>query len=356
MVGMSIGVIGCGNISGIYLKNLIDAGQRVVACADLEPARAAAVGALNSIEAVSVADLFKHPDVSLVLNLTVPGAHSEINKSALQNLKHVYCEKPLATFRHEGQETLDLATRVNRRVGCAPDTFLGGGLQLCRRLIDEGAIGEPVGANAFMMCAGHESWHPSPEFYYEVGGGPLFDMGPYYLTALTTLLGPIRRVSGSARATFPTRTITSQPKSGEVIPVETPTHIVGTLDFERGAIGQMTMSFDVQYHHQPCLEIYGTEGSMSLPDPNGFGGPVLVRRKGDADWREMLVDRGRADNARGIGVIDMMTSIEEGVPHRASGELAFHVLDVMQSILQASDSGESIAISSRVERPALFVD
>ncbi|MCX7801137.1 MAG: Gfo/Idh/MocA family oxidoreductase, partial [Fimbriimonadales bacterium] len=267
MEPLRIGVVGCGNISGIYLHNLTSYEQtRVVACADLDLDRAREASERFGVpKACTTAELLEDPEVELVLNLTVPKAHFEVAEAALQAGKHVYNEKPLTVERTHAARLLRLARERGLLVGCAPDTFLGAGLQTCRKLIDDGAIGEPVGANAFMMCHGHESWHPSPEFYYEVGGGPMLDMGPYYLTALTALLGPIRRVAGSARKTFPSRTITSEPKRGKVVPVETPTHLVGVLDFACGAIGQITTSFDVWSHHMPLLEVYGSEGSLSVP-------------------------------------------------------------------------------------------
>lgn len=353
---MRIGVIGCGNISGIYFDNLIGSREvEVIACSDLDIAKAQAAADHRGIKALSVEDLLGSPDIEMVLNLTVPTAHMIINMAAIQAGKHVYCEKPLALSRQEGLDLLAAANAMDLRVGCAPDTFMGGGLQLCRRILDEGTIGEPIGANAFMMCHGHESWHPSPAFYYEQGGGPLFDMGPYYLTALVSLMGPVRRVSGSAQVTFPTRTITSAPMAGQKIVVQTPTHIVGVMDFASGAIGQVTMSFDVWHHQMPHIEIYGTEGSLSLPDPNGFGGPVMVRGKSSDNWAEVPITTGRVDNGRGTGVIDMALGIRDGRPHLASGEMAFHVLDVMQSILQASDEGESVPITSYAVRPEPIV-
>lgn len=357
MEPVRIGVIGCGNISGIYFKNLSEAPEvQIIGVADLDLDRAKQAVEANGLtaHAVSVEALLMAPDVEIILNLTVPKVHASLNRDALRAGKHVYVEKPLAVTRADGAETLALARAQSRLVGCAPDTFLGAGLQTGRRLIDEGAIGEPVGANAFMLCHGHESWHPSPEFYYERGGGPMLDMGPYYLTALVSLLGPVQRVQGSARASFPTRTITSQPKAGKVVTVETPTHITGVLDFANGAIGQITTSFDVWRNRMPLLEIYGTEGSLGLPDPNGFDGPVLLSRNGQ-DWEEVALDPGRSDNGRGLGLVDLAIAARTGGEPRASGDLAFHVLDIMQSVLEASDSGEAQILTSGVDRPARLV-
>ena len=347
---LRIGVVGCGDISGIYFENLQKFSMtEVVACSDLDGGKATARADQFGVPRVLSTDaLLADPEVELVLNLTVPKAHGPVNLAAVRAGKHVYVEKPLALSREEAKTI----RASNVLVGGAPDTFLGAGLQTCRRLIDSGAIGEPIGVNAFMMCHGHESWHRSPEFYYEVGGGPLFDMGPYYLTALVSLLGPIASVSGAARVTLPTRTITSEPKRGKVIEVETPTHIVGTLGFANGAIGQITTSFDVWSHTMPHIEIYGTEGSISTPDPNGFGGPVRVKAAKDDAWREVTVEGPYSQNSRGLGVLDMAHAIRRGREARASGALAYHVLDVMQAILESAESGSRISIASSVSRPS----
>ncbi|MGV3615822.1 MAG: Gfo/Idh/MocA family protein [Fimbriimonas sp.] len=355
---LRVGIVGVGNISGIYFTNLARyASTEVVACADLDQERAQSVAAKYEIpRALTPEELITDPDVDLVLNLTVPKAHAEVALRAVQAGKHVYCEKPLAVDRASAREVLDAAQRNGVRVGCAPDTFLGGGVQTCRKLIDDGAIGQPVAANAFMLCRGHETWHPSPEFYYEVGGGPMLDMGPYYLSALVNLLGPVRRLTGSARATFPTRTITSQPKHGKEVVVETPTHLVGVLDFENGAVGQITTSFDVYPTPLPNMIVYGTEGTLIIPDPNGFGGEIWLKRAGDPDFAVVPLTHGHADNARGIGVLDMAHAIRENRPHRVSGDLAFHVLDVMLGIAEASEAGRHLELTSQVGRPAALAE
>jgi len=349
---LRIGIVGCGNISGIYFRNLQSyRSTAIVACADLDLDRAKAVGAEYGVFGMSVEDLLARDDVDLILNLTVPKAHAEVACKAVEAGKHVYNEKPLTISREDGQKLLKMARDKNLRVGCAPDTFLGGGLQSCRALIDSGAIGEPVACHAFMLCHGHEGWHPSPEFYYEQGGGPMFDMGPYYLTALISLIGPIHRISGSTRITFPTRTITSEPKKGKVIEVETATHVAGIMDFANGAIGEITTSFDVWHAKLPCISIYGTEGSMIVPDPNGFGGEILVRRKDDKDWESKPLTHGFAENARGVGVLDIAYAIAENRPHRASGELAYHVLDAMHSFEDSSRAGKHVELASTVAQP-----
>lgn len=350
-----IGIIGCGTISGIYLKSpSVFPILELVACADLDMARAQARAEEYHIDALSVADLLAHPDIDIVVNLTIPAAHAEVAQAAIAHGKSVYSEKPLALNTTDGKAILDQASAAGVRVGCAPDTFLGGGLQTCRKLIDDGWIGTPVAATAFMMSHGHEHWHPSPEFYYQRGGGPMFDMGPYYLTALVSLLGPVKRVTGATRTTFPERTITSQPKFGQKIQVETPTHVVGLLDFEQGAVASIITTFDVWSAELPRIEIYGTQGTLSVPDPNTFGGPVRLRRAGSTEWQEIPIPFQYTANSRGIGVADMAHAIASGRDHRASGDLAYHVLEIMETIHVASDKGQHQMLASTVARPAIF--
>lgn len=348
-----VGVIGCGNISGIYLANCRKLpGLQLIACANRDMERARAQAAVHGIRAATIDALLADPAIELVINLTVPAVHAEINRAALTAGKHVYTEKPLATRREEGAATLALARERGLRVGSAPDTFLGSGLQTCRKLIDAGAIGEPVAAVAFMAGHGPEAWHPDPEFFYKSGAGPMFDVGPYYLTALVSLLGPIVRVTGSTRISFPERVVGSGAKRGQKIVVETPTHITGVLDFASGVIATVITSFDIWAANLPRIEIYGSEGSLSVPDPNTFGGPVRLRLAGDKEWREAPLTRGYAENSRGLGAADMAAAIREGRPHRASGELAFHVLDVMAAFEEAGTSGRHVTITSGVPRPA----
>ncbi len=351
---INVGIVGCGNISGVYFTNISTfRGTRVVACADLDTAKAEAAAARHGVRCEpTVSDLLNAPDVDVVVNLTVPKAHAQVTLDALRAGKHVYGEKPLAATRADGQAIIDEAAERGLRVGSAPDTFLGGGHQTCRKLIDAGAIGEPVGASAFMLCHGHETWHPSPEFYYEVGGGPMMDMGPYYLTALVNLLGPVRRLTGATRITFPERTITSEPKRGKVIQVETPTHIAGIMEFRNGPIGTILTTFDVWHSTLPRIEVYGTKGSLLIPDPNGFGGTPMVRGKTDAEWRPVELTHGFTENARGIGVTDMVKAALSGRPHRASGDLAFHVLDVMIGFNDSAAAGRHYEPVSACERPA----
>lgn len=350
---VAVGVIGCGNISGAYMRMLKTLPVvQVAACADLRPEAAQALAEAYGVPRVlTVAELLAAPDIEIVLNLTTPQGHGEVALAALAAGKSVYNEKPLALTRAEGQQMLALAAKKGLRIGGAPDTFLGGGLQTCRELIDAGAIGTPVAATAFMMSRGHEHWHPNPSFYYQQGGGPMFDMGPYYLTALVSLLGPVQRVTGATRITRTERTITSQPRYGEVMHVEVPTHVTGLLDFAAGPIGTIITTFDVQASVLPWLEIYGTTGTLAAPDPNTFGGPVRLRLTGESEWTEIPVTRPYTENSRGLGLADMAEGIRTGRDHRANGDLAYHVLDIMHAIHDASTAGQHVRLESTCVRP-----
>jgi predicted dehydrogenase len=347
-----IGVIGCGDISGTYLSTARKFKVlEIAACADLETERSRAKAEEFNLRACSSEQLLADSDIEVVLNLTPPNAHFEVAIKAIEAGKSVYDEKPLAATTQQGRRILDSARAKGLLVGCAPDTFLGAGLQTCRKLIDEGLIGEPVAAAAFVMCRGHEDWHPNPEFYYKPGGGPLFDMGPYYLTALVSLLGPVRRVAGSTRISFPERTITSEPKRGGKISVEVPTHVAGVLDFANGAIATLVTSFDVWGAEVPFIEIYGSEGTLSLPDPNCFGGPVrLLKARGE--WEEVPLSHGYGEENRSIGLADLACALRTGRPHRANGEMAFHVLDIMCALHASSAEGKHSELHSSCERPA----
>lgn len=349
-----VGLMGAGFISDIYLTNAAKYHELdVVSCADLDLDRAQQQATKHGVpRACSPDELLADPDVELVINLTIPRAHAEVGMATLAANKHLYSEKPFTIEREDAARLLAAAAERDLRVGSAPDTFLGGSLQTCRHLIDDGAIGQPVAATAFMVSHGHEWWHPNPAFFYQYGGGPLLDMGPYYLTALVHLLGPVRRVTGSARASFPERTISSEPLKGQTITVEVPTHVAAVLDFASGAIATLVTSFDVWAADVPRIEIYGATGNLGIPDPNTFGGPIRIRTAGAKEWAEAPLTFASAENSRGIGAADMAAAIRTGEPHRASGELAYHVLDIMRSILDASETGRHVDLQSTCDRPA----
>ena len=351
-----VGIIGCGNICDQYFKGCAAFDiLEVVACADIDMSRAQAKAAEYSVQAMTVDDLLADSSIDIVVNLTIPAAHADVALKAIAAGKSVQNEKPLALTREDGQKVLNAAREKGVLVGCAPDTFLGGGLQTCRKLIDDGWIGTPVAATAFMLGHGPEAWHPNPDFFYKVGGGPMFDMGPYYLTALMHLLGPVVRMTGSAQISFPQRFATSDrlpPETyGHAIDVEIPTHVTGVLDFESGVVATLITSFDVWAHHLPRIEIYGSEGSLSVPDPNRFDGPVKVRRAGADDWTEVPLTHSEKVG-RGIGVADMAYALRSGRPHRTNGALAYHVLDLMHAVHDSSASGQHVQLASTVERPA----
>ena len=350
-----VGIIGCGNISNAYFAtNAKFSFFDITACADLnlEAAKSKAEQ-WNIPRACSVDELLADEEISFVINLTIPAAHGDVMLRCLEAGKSVYTEKPFTVTREEAQKIIALAKQKNLRVGSAPDTWLGGAHQTCRKLIDEGAIGEVVAVTAFMQGHGHESWHPSPEFYYKRGGGPMFDMGPYYLTDLVQLVGPIQSVAAMTRITSPQRTITSQPLAGKVIDVEVPTHVTGTMQFQNGAIGTLIMSFDVWSHTLPNLQIHGTKGSLFVPDPNGFGGQVELRLPGE-DAREIELTHPYIENARGVGMADMVLAMQQNRDHRCNERLAYHVLDVMHAFHDASDAGKTMEIESTCERPAML--
>jgi predicted dehydrogenase len=379
MPPFKVGVIGIGDICDVYIANLQQYGDlvEVVACAGRSLDKAQRKAAQHGIPRAyaDAAELIADPEIQIVVNLTIPAAHAEINLAALQAGKHVYSEKPLAATVTEGAQILALARERGLYVGCAPDTILGGRLQTCRRLIDDGTIGDIVGASAFVVSHGHESFHPNPDFFYQPGGGPLLDIGPYYLVALLSLLGPARRCCGMARRTFPTRTIGSQPRRSEVIEVAVDTHVSGNIEFASGAIGTFIASFDVWDSELPRLEIYGTKGTLCLRDidpldgPNLFGGEVLLRTSAEYRWSDLprpatlpdwvkvpiahrFNETSHRRNSRGIGLVDMACAIRDQRPERASGQMAYHCLELMEGLLASAAQGRYVDISSTCERPA----
>lgn len=358
---LGIGFIGTGNISSAYLKAILGKDGMpgfgvldVKALADMRTEAASARADEFGLKSMTVDALLADPEIDLVVNLTIPRAHVDVGLKCLAAGKHVYSEKPLGITYAEGRRLLDAANAAGLRIGSAPDTFLGGSHQQARAIVDSGVLGQLVGGTAFMQCPGHESWHPDPAFYYDIGGGPMLDMGPYYITDLVNLLGPVARVSAMSSRLRTERTITSEPKKGQVMPVHIDTHVTGSLGFANGAIVQIGMSFDVAAHKHVPLELYGTEQSLIVPDPNFFGGEVELRKRGrDELWQPVAVEQPYADgNYRSLGVADMAAGILENRPHRANGDLALHVLEVMEAFEHAARDGRTVEIKTPVSRPA----
>ena len=382
---MNIAMIGVGAISGIYLENITKTFReiRLVGVCDLIPERAEAgvEKVRNMIEAGADAvvpkmyrdmhEAFADPSVELVLNLTRPYEHYAVTHAALSAGKHVYSEKPLAVDMEEAAELVRLASERRLCLGGAPDTFMGAGIQTCRKLIDDGVIGEVVGANVSMICHGHETWHPDPAFYYKRGGGPMLDMGPYYVTALVQLLGEAKGVSALTKKSFSERLITSAPHYGEKITVDVDTYLAGNILFSSGAIASVFTTFDVHYTNQARFEVYGTKGTLVVPDPNTFGGPILLYRPEDAapapafdpGYRKIVIDPypGFKEiplmfdyqvNSRALGLADMAKALETGRPWRANAEQQLHVLDILTAFEKASRQGSFYALTTRYHRSA----
>jgi predicted dehydrogenase len=351
---IGIGIIGCGTVSTAYLRNLTRApGARVVALADLDPRRAAMQADAFDVPLALTADaLIAHDDVDLVVDLTVPAAHYAVNRHALEAGKMVYCEKPLAATAAEAHALLELAARVGRPLGGAPDTFLGAGLQTARQALDEQLIGRPFAAVAHMVSNGPERWHHDPAFFYQPGAGPLLDMGPYYVTTMVSLFGPVATVSAEGGRTWHERSIAKGPRAGERFAVNVDTHVTLLLRFVSGVLATLLTTFDVQASTLPRIEVFGERGTLSLPDPNTFAGPVRICTAREEGWQELPTVLGFVANARGIGALDMVLAQREGRAPRASGALAAHVLDVLEGGLTAMRTGQRIAIDSRPERPA----
>jgi predicted dehydrogenase len=350
---VGVGIIGCGNISSAYLKAMRGFEVlEVIGVADMKPEVAEKRAAEFGLTAMSVEALLADPRVEIVVNLTIPRAHVEVGLRAIAAGKHVHSEKPLGITYAEGKKLAAAAAAAGLRLGSAPDTFLGGGHQHARALIDSGAVGEVVGGTAFFACPGHERWHPDPAFYYDVGGGPVLDMGPYYITDLVNLLGPVASVQAMSATPQKERQVYSEPKQGQMIPVKVSTHVAGLLQFRSGAIIQVTLSFDVPAHAHLPFELYGSKLSMLVPDPNNFGGEVKTRPATEKDWTVMPYTLPFADgNFRSLGVADMAHAILEGRPHRSSGDLALHVLEVMEAFETASRERRVVEITTPVERP-----
>ncbi|TPK06861.1 Gfo/Idh/MocA family oxidoreductase [Mesorhizobium sp. B2-5-9] len=364
---LGIGVIGCGNISMTYLRNAaLFGGIELRACADISAEMAALRAKEYGIRPLGVDALLADPEIDLVLNLTIPAAHFDISFSALSAGKHVFTEKPLATSAGDGRRLVAEAAKRGLLLGSAPDTFLGAAGRKVRGLMDEGAIGRPVTGTAFMMGRGMEHWHPNPQFYYEPGGGPVFDMGPYYLTMLVNLLGPVARVMAMVTRGQEERLITAEgPFKNTTFKVGTPTSVLSLLEFRSGATVTFGSSWDVFRHSNHPIELHGTEGSLRLPDPDTFGGTVSLSERG-ADWKDFASEGelygacnwpyaapDRA-NYRMLGVADLVRSLQTGATPRASGNLALHVLEIMEAILHSGETGSSVAIAGDVVQPALL--
>ncbi|RYE08378.1 MAG: Gfo/Idh/MocA family oxidoreductase [Hyphomicrobiales bacterium] len=351
---LGVGIIGAGNISSQYLKAMaafpvLD----IRGIADMKPEVAEKKAAEFGVQAATVDGLLADPGVDIIVNLTIPRAHVAVGLKAIAAGKHVYSEKPLGVTFEEGKKLVAAARRKGVRIGAAPDTFLGGAHQQARAVIDSGKLGTIIGGTASFGVPGHEYWHPDPAFYYDIGGGPVLDMGPYYITDLVNLLGPVKAVQAMSLTPAKERPIRSEPKKGQLMKVKVFTHVTGTLQFVSGALVQVSLSFDVPKHTHKPIEIYGTDASMQVPDPNMFGGEVKLAKPRAPEWDDVPVKLPYADaNYRSLGVADMAYAILSGRPHRANGDLALHVLEVMEAFETASKSGQIVKIRSKVERPA----
>ena len=350
MKKIGIGFVGVGCISDIYLKNITNMFKEieVVGVCDLIRERAEAGAAKYNVPKIynDMYELFADPDVDIVLNITRPYEHYEVTKAALNAGKHVYSEKPLSPRYEEAKELVELAQSKGLYLGGAPDTFMGAGIQTCKKLIDDGYIGTPIGATARFSTHGPEDWHPDPEFVYQYGGGPMLDMGPYYLTALMNLMGRIDSVAGMTNVTYPTRPILSEKKYGTEMTVEVPTYVAGTIRFESGAIAQVFTTFDIFTDLHAKIEIFGSEGTIVVPDPNTFGGPVKLMRAGQKEYQEIPLVFNYKDNSRALGLADMAKAIQTGRPWRANCMQQLHLVEVMNAFMKSSDSGDFVKIES----------
>jgi predicted dehydrogenase len=349
---LGIAVIGCGNISNQYLKNLNQFPDvKVLFCADLDTERAKAQAAAYDVPGSGTVEAaLAHDGVELVINITIPAAHADVAAQAIEAGKHVWNEKPLTLTVESARELLVTARNKGVRVGCAPDTVLGAGIQTARRLIDQGAIGTPVSALTLLQGPGPEAWHPDPEFLFSTGAGPLFDLGPYYLSTLGTLFGPAQRVAAVARRARNTRTIGSGPRQGTAFPVAVPTYVSALAEYESGQAAQLLFTWDSPLSRHGFVEITGTEATLAVPDPNRFDGDLRIRRAADEDWT--IVPSTGAAAGRGSGVVDMARGIAHDQPHRASGEMALHVLEMMERIDRSATTASFETITSTFDTPA----
>ena len=359
---MNIGIIGCGNISSTYLRLApLFKGLDVVACADINAEAARTQAQEYGCQAMSIDDMLSAASIELIINLTIPAAHAQVSTRILQSGKHVYSEKPYVLSLPEGQVLHELAQKQGKRIGSAPDTFLGGAHQQARQLIDGGQIGKVIGGTCFFMNRGMESWHPNPDFFYQPGGGPMLDMGPYYVSNLVQLIGPVKRLMSMTSTPSKTRTITSEPRAGETLTVGTPTSVSTLLEFHSGAMITLGMSWDVQRHEHNLIELYGTSGTIFVPDPNFFGGDLRVATHESerliTDEHAFSVPNDEKDdgelraNYRGAGLADMVSAIEQGRQHRCNDSLALHVVDIMTSALRSGETNQAVDLQTTCERP-----
>ncbi|HEY0419898.1 MAG TPA: Gfo/Idh/MocA family oxidoreductase [Acetobacteraceae bacterium] len=374
MKELGVGIIGCGVISGIYMRNMpLFRGLQLRGCADARPEAAKAAGEQYNIPAMGVDEMLKRDDIDLVVNLTIPSAHYPVSHAALTAGKHVFGEKPLCVSVEEGRKLVAEADARGLAIGCAPDTFLGAGGRLARQVVDDGRVGRILSGTAMLMSRGMEHWHPDPEWFFKPGGGPILDMGPYYLSALVNLLGPVAEVQAQTSMGFAERVITAQgPRTGESVRVETPTSVMALLRFAAGAQVTMIMSWDVWKHGHPPIELYGAEGSMRVPDPNFFGGTVEYTTR-DGDWQTASSadmpygkpnyrspawpdSRPSQANYRCLGLAELASAVLNRTPHRSSGRLALHVLEAMHAILQAGETRQTVKVGTPIERPPALAD
>lgn len=357
MKKIKIGFVGCGCISGIYLRNITNMFKEIeiVGVCDLIRERAEEAVKTYNVPKLyeDMYELFNDPEVDIVLNITRPYEHYEVTKQALLHGKHVYSEKPLSPDLNEAKELALLAKEKGLLLGGAPDTFMGAGIQTCRHLIDSGFIGEPIGGSATMIGRGPECWHPGPEFLYKYGAGPMFDMGPYYVTALINLLGAADSVVGMSKISYPQRVITSEPLYGQIIDVDVPTYVSGNIRFKNGAIASVFTTFDVTHnHHNECIEIYGSEGTIYVPDPNNFGGEVVIQRGRETESYSMPKIFQYSDNSRALGLADMAKALTTGRMHRANSQQQLHVVEIMSAFYTSSNENRVVKIESPYERQA----
>ena len=342
-----VGLVGCGIIAKAYAEGAVAFDSFTVdACADSDPERAEALATGYGLEVMSVDELISSPDIDVVLNLTPPSAHAAVVGGAIDAGKHVYTEKPLTTSVGDAQELLASAGLRGLRVGCAPDTFLSSAYEAARELIRRGDIGEPLGATATMLVGGPDNWHPNADFFYRAGGGPMLDLGPYYLTAIASLLGPFAAATGFASTPTPERTFGTGPRAGERFTVDVPTHVVAALRLESGALATLTTSFESRGRYESRMTVHGTEGALSVPDANQFGGELQLFN-GAGEWEEVAYTSRGPQETRGYGLHEMLEAVREERPHRASGELALHVLETATAVLRSAEEGRTIDVSTR---------